>query len=62
MQNYRLEVGQLATVLGEMNQISNTYNVTNRDLLEGISRTGAVARQAGVPLHELMGFLAATIA
>jgi len=61
MQNYGLTVGNLRTVLGEMNQISNTYNVTNADMLEGISRTGAIAKQAGVPLAELMGLLGATI-
>jgi TP901 family phage tail tape measure protein len=61
MQNYGLSVGQLRSVLGELNQISNTYNVTNADMLEGLSRTAAVAKQAGIPLHELMGLIGATV-
>jgi TP901 family phage tail tape measure protein len=61
MQSYGLTVGQLSGFLGELNNLSNTYNATNAAMLDGISRTGAVARQAGIPLHELAGFLAATI-
>lgn len=61
MQNYSLSVGQLGSVLGELNQISNTYNVTNAAMLEGIARSGAIAKQAGIPLAELMGLLGATI-
>lgn len=61
MQNYNLRVGQLRTTLGELNQISNTYNVTNADMLEGIARTAAVAKQAGLPLQELMGMIGATV-
>jgi TP901 family phage tail tape measure protein len=61
MQNYNLRVGQLRTTLGELNQISNTYNVTNADMLEGIARTAAVAKQAGLPLQELMGLIGATV-
>jgi len=60
-QSYGISIGQLGTVMGEMNQIANTYNVTNADMLDGISKTASVAKQAGVPLHELMGFLGATI-
>lgn len=61
MQAYRLEVGELASVLGGMNAISNTFNVTNKDLLEGLSRTANVAKQAQLPLFELMGIIGATV-
>ncbi|MGN6642328.1 MAG: phage tail tape measure protein, partial [Verrucomicrobiota bacterium] len=61
MQNYQLQVGELRTVLGELNQISNTYNVTNAQMLDGISKTAAVAKQAGLPLSELMGLIGATV-
>ncbi len=61
MQNYQLQVGELGTVLGQLNQISNTYNVTNADLMQGLSRTAAVAKQAGLPLAELMGLIGATV-
>lgn len=61
MQNYGLKVYQLGSVLGELNQISNTFNVTNRDLMEGLSRSAAVAKQAGLPLEELMGIIGAPV-
>lgn len=60
-QNYGLRIGQLASVLGMLNQISNTYNVTNADMLQGLEKTAAVARQAGLPLAELMGLIGATV-
>ena len=61
MQNYGLTVGQLSAKLGEMVQISNIYNVTNAEMLQGISRTSAVAKQAGLPFEELLGILGATV-
>jgi TP901 family phage tail tape measure protein len=61
MTSYSLEVSDLNTVLNEMNSISNTLNVTVKDLMDGIARTGAVAKQAGVPLSELMGFIGAGV-
>lgn len=62
MLTYKLQVGQLSTVLGELNSISNTYRVTNADMLQGISRTSAVAKQAGLGLQELMGVIAGGVA
>src|SRR5581483_9588747 len=61
MAAYRLEVGQLRSVLNELNTISNTYNVTNKDLFSGIARTSAIAKQAGLPLSELMGIIASGV-
>jgi TP901 family phage tail tape measure protein len=61
MAAYQLRVGQLGTVLGELNQISNTYNVTNKNMLLGISKTAAVAKQAGIPLAELMAIIGGTV-
>lgn len=61
MRNYGLEVGQLGSVLGELNEVSNTYNVTNAEMLAGISRTASAAKQAGLPLQELVGILGAVI-
>lgn len=57
---YGLTVGQLAGVLGQLNEVSNTFNVTNRDLLDGISKTVGVAKQAGLGLSELIGIVGAT--
>ena len=61
MQAYGMQVGELRGELGQMVQISNTYNVTNKDMLTGLSRCAAVAKQAGLPLAELQGLLGATI-
>lgn len=56
-----LEVKDLARFLASANNISNEWNVTNKDLLEGIARVGAVARQARLPLEELQGLLGAGV-
>ncbi len=61
MASYNLRASDLRTVLAEMNSITNTYNVTNADMLEGIARTAAIAKQAKLPLAELMGLLGAGI-
>ena len=61
MQAYGLSVGELRGELGQIVQISNSYNVTNKDMLTGLTRVAAVAKQAGLPLAELQGLLGATI-
>ena len=61
MLTYQLRVSELSGVLGQLNNISNTYSVTNKDMLTGITRVAAVAKQAGLPLAELMGILGSTI-
>ena len=61
MQTYGLRVGQLRTLLAELVYVTNNYNVTTQDMLTGLSRTAAAAKQAGLPLAELQGILAATI-
>jgi TP901 family phage tail tape measure protein len=58
---YHLRVQELAGVLGMLNSISNTYNVTNAQMLEGLTRTSAIAKQAGVPLAELIGIIGAGV-
>lgn len=55
---FGLKVQDLKIVLGELNTISNTYNATNKDMLEGIARVGNLAKQAKLPLEELMGMIA----
>lgn len=56
---YRLNVGDLPVVLSRLNAISNRYNVTNKDLLEGIVRVAGVAKQAGMELRDLEGIIGA---
>ena len=61
MAAYQLRVTNMASVLGMLNQVSNTWNVTNKDMLEGLSRTASIAKQAGLPLAELIGIIGATV-
>lgn len=56
---YNLQVGQLSGVLGGLDTVSHSYNVTNKQLLEGLSRVAPLAKQAGISLQELIGFEAA---
>lgn len=53
---YQLNIGQLAGVLGSLDTVSHSYNVTNTQLLEGLSRVAPLAKQAGISLNELIGF------
>ena len=59
---YHLQVSDLSGVLNQLNTVSNSLNVTNKDLLNGIARTGAIAQQAGVPLSELIGLIGTGVA
>jgi TP901 family phage tail tape measure protein len=61
MAAYNLRVRDLAGVLGQLNAVSNEYNVTNAAMLDGISKTAGVARQAGLPLAELIGLIGGTV-
>ena len=61
MRVYDLNVRSLSGALGMLNATSNTFNVTNKDLLEGITRTSSAAKQAGLSLAELIGFIGAGV-
>ncbi|MGV3772214.1 MAG: phage tail tape measure protein [Verrucomicrobiales bacterium] len=61
MATYKLSVTQLSSELAGLNAISNRYNVTNKDMLEGLTRTAAIAKQAGISLAELKGFIGAGV-
>lgn len=56
---YRLNIGDLPVVLSRLNAISNRYNVTNKDLLEGLVRVAGVAKQSGMELRDLEGIIGA---
>lgn len=58
---YRLRVNELEGALGQLNQVSNTARVTNRDLLEGLSNVAAVGRSGGFGLSELIGLIGASV-
>lgn len=53
-------IGELAGKLGMMNSLSNTLNVTTKDLLEGFGRVGALAKQAGFSFAEVQGIIGTT--
>ena len=59
--SYKLTVDDLPVVLNRLNAISNRYNVTNKDMLEGISRVAAVARGVKLELRDLEGIIAAAV-
>ncbi len=61
MAAYGLQVRQISGFLSGLNDISNKFNVTNADLLEGISKVANVAKQAGIPLEELRGLIGAAV-
>lgn len=54
---YGLRVSDLRVVLNELNTVSNKYNATNKDMLNGIARTSGIAKQAGLGLNELIGII-----
>jgi|GEM_PF-4097302 len=58
---YKLTVDDLPVVLNRLNAISNRYNVTNKDLLEGITRVAAMAKTVGLELRDLEGLIGATV-
>jgi TP901 family phage tail tape measure protein len=61
MQVYKLRVSELNGVLGILNHVSNTFNVTNKEMLTGLTRTSAIAQQAGISLAELIGIIGAGV-
>jgi len=60
MAGYQLRLEQLGPKLGEMNAITNDWNVTNRDLLMGLSRVAPIAQQAGLSFEQTIGIIGAT--
>ena len=58
---YGLHAKDLHVVLNQLNAIAISYNVTNADMLEGISRVSSIAQRAKLPLQELMGIIGAGV-
>lgn len=54
---FDLTISDLPSTLDYLNALSNRYNVTNKDLFEGISRTASVAKQAGLEFEDLAGII-----
>lgn len=55
--NYGLAAKDSERLLDRLNEVSNNYATDSNKLLEGINRTGAAAKNAGIPINELIGYL-----
>jgi len=59
MTQFKLSVADLPRVLDEANALSNKYRVTTQDLFESVAVAGAIYRDAGGSLEQLMATTAA---
>lgn len=57
MAAWGLRASELYGVLIKLNNVSNQFNTTNKDLLEGMSRVGALAKQSGLDMEALIGII-----
>nr|WP_138756530.1 phage tail tape measure protein [Paenibacillus sinopodophylli] len=55
--NYGLAAEDSARLLDRINEVSNNYPTTSKKILEGMNRVGAAAKNAKVPINELIGYL-----
>ncbi|MNW38152.1 Phage-related minor tail protein [compost metagenome] len=55
--NYGMAAEDSEMLLDKLNEVSNNYPTTSKKLLEGINRVGAAAKNAGVDIDELIGYL-----
>ena len=58
---YKFRVADIAGVIGMANDMSNKWRITNEQMFNGLTRTASVAKQAGIPLAELMGIIGAGV-
>jgi len=54
MLNFNLRGEDMVKVLGQINNTSNKFRVTNKDIFEGLTRTATIAKDAGIPLDVLI--------
>lgn len=55
--NYGLAAEDSARLLDRINEVSNNYPTTSKKILEGMNRVGAAAKNAKVPINDLIGYL-----
>ncbi|OME10533.1 phage tail tape measure protein [Paenibacillus odorifer] len=55
--NYGMAAEDSEKLLDKLNEVSNNFPTTSKKLLEGINRVGATAKNAGVDIDELIGYL-----
>jgi TP901 family phage tail tape measure protein len=58
---YKLGVKDAASVLDSLNEIQNNYRTNAEDLMEGIGKVGAAAKQAGISVQQLEGYTVALV-
>jgi TP901 family phage tail tape measure protein len=54
---YGLQVSSLASLLDDLNSVTHGLNVTQKDLLDGLDKTAAMAKHAGLPIRELISMI-----
>lgn len=55
--NYNIAASDSERLLDRLNEVSNNYATDSNKLLQGINRVGASAKNAGVDINELIGYL-----
>ncbi|WP_274362758.1 phage tail tape measure protein [Paenibacillus thermotolerans] len=55
--NYNMAAEDSERLLDMLNEVSNNFATDSNKLLQGINRTGAAAKNAGVPIERLIGYL-----
>lgn len=55
--NYGMAAEDSEVLLDKLNEVSNQFPTTSKKLLDGINRTGAAAKNAGIDIDELIGYL-----
>lgn len=58
---FGLTIGQVRVALNQMNTVSNTVNVTVKDLLGGMQRVSGLAHQAGLSVAETIGIIGSAV-
>jgi len=58
---YKVNVKDAGTILDQFNEIQNKNRTSARDLADAISTVGASAKQAGIPIQQLEGFITALV-
>jgi|GEM_PF-3522239 phage tail tape measure protein, TP901 family, core region len=55
--NYNIAASDSERLLDRLNEVSNNYATDSNKLLQGINRVGASAKNAGVDINQLIGYL-----
>ena len=59
LKQFNMETRDAIKIVDMVNEVSNNYAVTNRDLLEALAVTGSVAKDVGLSIEELIGHITA---